>query len=287
MSLKAKSLVTGGSYMKAADFINTLRPWLDAKLGVSLDLASEPPTPVYSQTTGATPLCAMGLGERGIVTAHPQWVEPLKPIVANLTLDELFSVFGGYELSRVLLPDGFGVWGPSWVYVGDSHCFRPAEDTRPVHLTPEELDDIVDWRIFWHCFEDDAVASFGIFDDDRQLLALASVRAEHDQIWEIGMDVVSGAKGGGLGRAVVSAAGKWILEQGRFVLATTAPWNVPSARTLRSVGLQFIMSVMMSMRAPYRVPPQPLGSPRPDVEIYNYYPDWAINKGILSDEDLT
>ena len=272
--------------MKAANFINTLRPWLDEKLGVPLDLASAPPAPVYSRTTGATPLCAARVGEQGIVTTRQQWVEPLKPIVANLTLDELFSVFGAYELSRVLLPDGFGVWGPSWFYVGDGQCFRPVEDnTRPVQLTPDELANAVDWQIFWHCH--DALASFGIFDDARQLLALATVRADDDQIWEIGMDVAPEAKGSGLGRAVVSAAGQWILKQNRLILATTAPWNVPSARTLRSVGLQFIMSVMMSMPAPFRVPPQPLGSPRSDIEIYNYYPDWAINKGILSAEDLT
>lgn len=200
-------------------------------------------------------------------------------IVSRLSLDELFSTFGAYELARVLLPDGCGVWGPSWFYVGDEGCFRSVQDDRPVQLSADELAETVDHRIFWHCFQDEALAGFGIFEGSK-LAALATVRAEDDRIWEIGVDAAPEAKGRGLGRAVVSAAGRWILENNRFVLATTAPWNVRSARTLRSVGLQFIMSVMIGDPGPFYIAPQPLGSPYPGAEMYNYYPDWAINKEI-------
>jgi RimJ/RimL family protein N-acetyltransferase len=270
--------------MKTSNIFNTLRPWINQKLGVSVDLADSDPVPVYgtdARNTGP-PLWAAKRGEQAIVTARGEWVEPLKPVVAELVPDELFSVFGAYQLSRVLLPNGFGVWGPSWFYVGDENSFHPTQDDRTVHLEPDEMAEIVDRRVFWHCFEDDAIAGFGIFDDQRRLIALAAVHAGEDALWEIGMDVAPEAKGRGLGRAVVSAAGAWILEQNRLILATTAPWNVPSARTLRAVGLQFIMSAMVSMPAPFRVPPQPLGSPAPGVEIYNYYPDWAMNGEIQS-----
>ena len=165
-------------------------------------------------------------------------------------MEELFSTFGGYELARVLLPDGCGVWGPSWFYVGDENCFRDAGDDRPVQLSADELAETVDHRIFWHCFEAEAMTGFGIFEDGK-LVSLAAVRAEDDSVWEIGIDTTPEAKGRGLGRAVTSAAGRWILENNRFVFASTAPWNVRSARTLRSVGLQFIMSVMIGMPGPF------------------------------------
>ena len=250
--------------MKASHLIDALHPWLDAKLGVSLDSAGSDPVPVC---------------ERGLVTTRPEWVEALGPIVSRLSLDELFSTFGAYELARVLLPNGFGVWGPSWYFVGDDDCFCPVQDARPVRLEADELAEKIDRRIFWHCFPDQALVGFGIYDENK-LIAVASVRAEGNGPWEIGMDVSLEAKRRGLGRAVVSAAGSWILAHNRLILATTAPWNVPSARTLCSVGLQFVMSDMSAMPGPFRVPPQPLGSPYPGVEMHNYYPDWAINKDI-------
>ncbi|MCE2393611.1 GNAT family N-acetyltransferase [Candidatus Poribacteria bacterium] len=266
--------------MNASNLIEELRPWLDEKIGAKLDLLGSEPIPVVKTEEGASsPLFAARVGERGLVTTERKWLEQLKPIVANLSLDELFSTFGGYELARVLLPDGCGVWGPSWFYVGDENCFRDAGDDRPVQLSAEELAETVDHRIFWHCFEDEAMTGFGIFEDGK-LVSLAAVQAEDDRVWEIGVDTAPEAKGRGLGRAVVSAAGRWILENNRFVFASTAPWNVRSARTLRSVGLQFIMSVMIGTPGPFYAAPQPLGTPYPGAEVYNYYPDWAINKEI-------
>ncbi len=269
--------------MKVSNLVDTLRPWLDEKLGVSLSLASSAPVPVYEsepRRSGPLALWAVRVGERAIVTARRQWVDALGPLVAGLTQDELFSTFGAYELARVLLPDGFGVWGPSWYFVADDNYFRPVHDARPVKLDADELAKTVDFRIFWHCFPGEAMVSFGIFEAEHRLIALATVRAEDDRLWEIGVDVAPEAKGRGLGRAVVSAAGHWILSHNRIIFATTAPWNVPSARLLRSLGLQFTMASMVGVKGPFRVPPQPLGSPYSGAEIYNYYPDWAVNKAI-------
>ncbi len=266
--------------MNASNLIETLRPWLEAKIGARLDLLGLDPIPVYeTEEQSSSALFAARIGERGLVTTQKQWLEQLKPIVQNLTLEELFSTFGGYELARVLLPDGYGVWGPSWFYIGDEDSFREVGDHCPVQLSAAELAEAVDYRIFWHCFEDEAMTGFGIFEDGK-LASLAAVRSEDDHVWEIGIDTAPEAKGRGLGRAVVSAAGRWILENNRFIFASTAPWNIRSARTLRSVGMQFIMSVMIGMPGPFYAPPQPLGNPYPGAEVYNYYPNWALNKEI-------
>ena len=143
--------------MKASHLINAFHPWLDAKLGVSLDSAGSDPVPVCEsepRLTGLPPLWAVKIGERGLVTTRPEWVEGLGPIVSRLSLDELFSTFGAYELARVLLPNGFGVWGPSWYFVGNDDCFCPVQDARPVRLEADELAEKIDRRIFWHCFPD-------------------------------------------------------------------------------------------------------------------------------------
>jgi len=72
-------------------------------------------------------------------------------VLKHLIPDELFSVSGTCELTRITLPDGVGVWGPSWYYIGDNPIFRPPDDDRPVALTMDELIFTDNYEIFWHC----------------------------------------------------------------------------------------------------------------------------------------
>lgn len=265
-------------------YIDLLQPWLQNQLGISIDSASAGSVSVHStppRQTDQNGLWAIRIEKKGIITTRSEWLDALKLSIADLSADQLFSIFGAYELSRITLSDGIGVWGPSWLLVGDNGSFLPVNDDRPVQLTADEISQHADSNLFWHCFLDQVVTGFAIFETG-QLVALASVSPVNDEIWEIGMDVVPTAKGRGLGRAVVSIAGQWILSHGRLIYATTAAWNVPSARLLRSVGLKYVASIMTGIAGPFRVPPQPLGYPRRDAEVYNYYPDWAMNQEILS-----
>ena len=66
-----------------------------------------------------------------------------------------------------------------------------------------------------------------------------------------------------------------------FPLATVGTFNIPSARTLRSVGLRYAFMTIEGRPGPFMVMPQPLGSPRKGETLYNNYPDWAMTKGIL------
>jgi len=258
-------------------------PWLEARLGVALECARADCVPVTAREGPcAQPLWAVRFGERALVVTQAEWVERVRPIVDPLTADELFSVFGAYELSRVTLPEGYGIWGPSWFYVADERSFTGGPDARTVRLSPEQMGG-VDTEVFWHCASGEGVVGFGIYEGDR-LVALATVRPDERAVWEVGIDVAPDVKTRGLGRAVFGAAGRWILEQGRLVLGTTAPWNIPSARTMRSLGLRMVLSSLISIKGPMLVPPQPLGSPLPGVELRQYYPDWAMNRDILPRE---
>jgi RimJ/RimL family protein N-acetyltransferase len=125
----------------------------------------------------------------------------------------------------------------------------------------------------------DTCGSFGIFEDGR-LVAHSVAWPRGDEAWEIGLDAVLDAKGKGLGRAVFDAASQWILDHDGLVIATTAPWNVPSVRTLRRCGLRYVIAELRDLPAPMRVPPQTLGAPLPGAELENYYPDWAQNRNI-------
>ena len=74
--------------------------------------------------------------------------------------------------------------------------------------------------------------------------------------------------------------GDWIIGNGGIPMATVGPFNAPSVRTLRAVGLRYAFTTSVAMEGPFRIPPQMLGSPLPDAEVYDFYPRWAMNRKI-------
>ena len=263
-----------------------VRPWLEANSGFRLPDDTTSPCLLLqaaSDEPGASLLYGVRLDGTVAMACQPRFLDPVRKVVESLHPDELFSVLGIYELSRVTLAEGVAVWGPIPNYLADANSWRPVLDERAVLMTPEQLDS-VDWNVFWHCERNSPIAAFGIYEGGN-LVAMATVADRGHRIMEIGVDVAPDRTDQGLGRTVISAAGNWILRNDGIIHATVAFWNVPSSRTMRSLGLQYSFSVLESRIGPFRVPPQPLGKPKPDVEIYDHYPRWAMNQEIRPKPD--
>ena len=130
----------------------------------------------------------------------------------------------------------------------------------------------------------DELRYFVIYRDqnDGKISALATVIDKGEDVYEIGMEVDRSSQGLGMGRAVVNSAVQWILGIGGTPLATVGPFNVPSTRTLRSVGLTYYMTDMFCEPGDFVIPPQALGTPTKNMDVYNLYPDWAMNNMIKS-----
>lgn len=258
-------------------------PWIERTLGAPplLDVAW-PEVGIVAQDAAhraGPPLVAFRTGMAVNVSAREGWLPRVEAVCRDMHPDLLFSALGTYDLSRITLPDGFGVWGPVPHYLADETTWRPVEDDRPVRMSQDQL-EAVDWQIFWHCGSEGQLATFGIYESGR-LAALATVTDQGERMWEIGVDVVPDSGGRRLGSAVVSAAGNWILENGGLIYATAAAWNVPSSRNLRTLGMRYVFSTLVARPAPFRMPPQPLGSPLPGAEMRDQYPRWAMNRDIL------
>jgi len=263
------------------NLLDHVRPWIEASLGYPLPNAAEksPRLGVIPTAVDVGPFFAVRVDDVVASAARSEWHRELRPILDDLHPDLLFSIAGTYELSRVTLIDNVAVWGPVPCYVADESTWRSVKDPRTVKLTESQVAEI-DWGVFWHTAGVDALAHFGIYDDD-QLLAIASVVDHGHSIFEIGVDVKKDAQLRGLGTAVVGSAGDWILEQGAIPFASAAFWNVPSGRNLRRLGMRYTYSALISRVGKFRVPPQPLGQPRPGDLVFNQYPTWAMNKEIL------
>ncbi len=215
-----------------------------------------------------------------IIVAREEWVNDLKELIKVTDKDMLFSIYGTFELGRVTLPDGVNIMGPSYYLFGDKEKCKLDLDKRVFMPNKEELAS-VDKDIFWHCYLDSPVSAFAV-ESEGKIAALATVTNKGENVYEIGMEVERSAQGSGMGRAVVNGAAQWILEMGGTPLATVGSFNVPSARTLRSVGLTYYLTDMVGSTGDFVVPPQALGTPIKDVDIYNLYHDWAMNPKIKS-----
>ncbi len=267
--------------MGQQELLKSLEPWIEGRFGVPVSNLGADPVPVFAapqDSPDTPPLTAVKLGEAAAVVTRADLVESLTPVVAGLDPDLLFAPLGCYELARVTLPRGFGVWGPSWLLFGDKNTMSPGQDSRPVLVSETDLVD-ADRDIFWHTHIEGSLGRFAIYEEGR-LAALATVDDKGDPVREIGMDVAPYARGRGLGRAVVGAAADWILQNDRIVMASVGSFNVPSARTLRSVGLRYLLNDLRGVEGPFRVPPQPLGRPYSEAPVYDYYPRWAMNQDI-------
>ncbi len=260
--------------------LELVRPWIEASLGYGLPetAGSEPRLEVAPADDSSHPFFAVRVDDIVAAAARSEWLDDLRPILAELHPDLLFSVAGTFELSRVTLGGEVAVWGPVPCYVADKTTWLPVGADRSVKLSGPQLAD-VDFEVFWHCAGPAALAHFGVY-EERQLVALSSVSDHGHNIYEIGVDARQGSQGRGLGNAVVSAAGNWILEQEAVLFATAAQWNVPSGRNLRRLGMKYVYSAMIGRPGPFLVPPQPLGQPLPGQPMYNNYPTWAMNKNI-------
>ena len=262
---------------------------IESTVGAGLDAFGADPIPVIGQPPDADglALAAIRLDGGALVSARNDWLEALRPVVTNMHPDLLFSTFGAYELARVTQPDGHSAWGPVLFFFGDASTWNDPKDPRVVRLSHDDL-AAVDYGRFWHCLYGEAHDGYGLIEDG-ELVALAAVGQQGEGIEEIGMDVMPEARGKGAGRAIVGAAGTSIIERGNLVLATTSPWNVPSARTLRSAGLRYAYSQMMAFDdfdGAFPMPAQPLGRPYPGARMVNYYPAWAMNLDVEPRPDM-
>ena len=262
---------------------------IESTVCAGLDAFGADPVPLIGRPPDAEglALAAIRLDRGALVSARNDWLEALRPVVTNLHPDLLFSVFGAYELARVTQPDGLSAWGPVLFFVGDASTWSDPADPRVVQLSHDDL-AAVDYARFWHCYDGAAHDGYGVIEDG-ELVALAAVIHFDKGVEEIGMDVMPEARGRGVGRAVVGAAGTAIIERGNLALATTSPWNVPSARTLQAAGFRYSYSQMMAFDAfdgAFPMPAQPLGRPYPGARMVNYYPAWAMNQDVEPRPDM-
>ena len=263
-----------------------LTPWIEEYMGISFSKLSDTEVPIFltkrqigSGDGERKDLIAIEIeGKRGLVVSNESLLPELESLIDRLDPTTIYSSYGFFEMSRITLDYGISVWGPDWFLFCDNETVNTQTDPRVEQVDNIEL-SAVDYGEFWHC-DPQALTGFAIRQGE-SIAALATLTKRNEPVYEIGMDVSQSQQGTGLGRAVVSSAARWVLKNGDIPMAVLSPFNIPSMRTLTSSGLRYLFQSMSGAAEEFKVPPQPLGMPRPNTKMYNLYPDWAINHQIL------
>lgn len=248
-------------------------PALAAYWGFPLDEVPDRGTAVSRRRTPDGPL-AVRAGGGALLLAEPPWAAPWERLARDLSVEQLFSIFGVFELARSTLPDGVSPFGPVWCFLaaGDSLAPPPAGLERVQEVPPDHLRALPE-AIYWHCSPSTAALGFAVRAGE-SVVALASIWQAPEGFWEIGVDVLPAAQGQGWGRAVSWSAARWILERAPLAYYTTGAFNVPSTRNARALGFRHCWSVIKGLRGPFLVPPGPIGRPLPDVVPQPYWRDY-------------
>ena len=224
------------------------------------------------------PFRAVKINGKTAFTANIYIIKNLEPIISKLSTDEIFSTFGSFELSKITLPFGYGVWGPTWFMFTDTFCFDFSKDINVIDINEIEILNI-DNKIFWHVAIQESIKSYGVYKNNN-LIAVSTVQDRGDDVYEISMDVHPNDQSSGLGKALVSKAVNYVISLDKIAMASVGIFNIPSNRTLRSVGMEMLITDMKGLPGDFMIEPQPLGEPAPGYTVLNRYPYWAMNQNI-------
>ena len=224
------------------------------------------------------PFRSVKINGKTAFTANKYIIKNLEPIISKLSTDEIFSTFGSFELSKITLPFGYGVWGPTWFMFTDTFCFDFSKDINVIYINEIEILNI-DNKIFWHVAIQESIKSYGVYKNNN-LIAVSTVQDRGDDVYEISMDVHPNAQSSGLGKALVSKAVNYVISLDKIAMASVGIFNIPSNRTLRSVGMEMLITDMKGLPGDFMIEPQPLGEPAPGYTVLNRYPYWAMNQNI-------
>jgi hypothetical protein len=203
--------------------------------------------------------------------------EEIQDFLSKTHKDMIFSSYGTYELSRITHKFGYYVWGPSWVLFAEENNWIDIKKHNVEVLSSDSFNKIVDKNIFWHN-DFNCLKAFVVVEKEK-IIASATLTDVGNNFVEIGVDTHPDSQLSGLGSTVYSAAGRWAFENGMVPFSSVGPFNIPSTRTQINSGMKYI-GVDMTGTKEFAVPPQPLGKPSPNIDINDYYPEWAKNQNI-------
>jgi len=248
--------------MVTVDLDERVRFHLERELGFSLDSFPRSGADVRESPKRADErenrLCIVRVGDSVLATGIPRVAAAISPVIRSLTIDELFSPLGLSELRRAMEPEDAESLAHGLDYVlTDIRDFRAVETAHePVPLGKKDIPReqfelrMSERRPPAEATQDDFVWAFACYHDDEDAEAtelapfgplcasIAIVIWKSAEVAGYGLWTEEAYRGRGYALAVVSAATKFILEQGAVATYGAYTTNIPSLRVARRLGFR-------------------------------------------------
>jgi RimJ/RimL family protein N-acetyltransferase len=249
--------------MGARDLDERVRFHLEGELGFSLDsfpsagaIVCESPKRSDEEENR---LSIIRIGEGALATGIPRVAAAISPVIRSLTVEELFSPLGLAELGRAMGPEDGESLAHGLDYVlTDMREFRPVETPHaPVPLGKRDIPReqfemrMSERRSPAEAQQEDFVWAFACYHDDEDAeateLALFGPRCasigiviwKTEELAGYGLWTEEAYRGRGYALAVVSAATKFVLDQGAAAIYGAYTTNIPSLRIPRRLGFTY------------------------------------------------
>jgi RimJ/RimL family protein N-acetyltransferase len=240
-----------------------VRTYLESELGVPLASLPEAGVEAVESPKRADQrenrLSVIRIGSGALATGIPRVVRAVAPTLRSLTAEELFSPLGLAELRRAMRPADAESLAHGLDYVlTNASDFRPAQTPHvPVPLAKKDIPPgqfdlrVSERRSPAEAEQKDFVWAFACYHDDEDAAAaelapfgprcasIAIVIWKTPDLAGYGVWTEEDYRGRGYALAAVSAATKFIMEQGAAAIYGAYATNIPSLRIARRLGFSF------------------------------------------------
>lgn len=192
----------------------------------------------------AKPLQLVTIGAGVVIACHADHLEWVNEQVEGMSRDGLFSATMIGKLAARIDPDRQQLHGPYLRYAASRDRFRPATGRRDTGIEMIADDEV--WAMVNHPdFPNALTPSPGrrgsrlvaaVARDGLRMIGVAAACEETPGLWQIGVDVVPGAREAGLGRQVVGMVTQAIFDVDGVPYYTAAASNIGSRSTALGLG---------------------------------------------------
>lgn len=189
-------------------------------------------------------LVTMGYGV--VVSASEERLPWLRERLSDQSRDGIFSSATLKMIGEFVGNEGQCLAGPNLKYVCSIESFRDYSPPDGITVETAIGADIKPLRSiegFPHAVQrepnqDRPEVLAVVASQSHEVVGLASVSADNDVLYQIGVDVAANVRGQGVGKAIVATATREILDRGAIPYYSTAVSNVASNNIALSVGFR-------------------------------------------------
>jgi GNAT superfamily N-acetyltransferase len=190
------------------------------------------------------PLLVVTMGAGVVVSAHPERLAWLREMLGGLGRDDVFTAATIAELGRRVEREGQRLVGPHLKCACSRRDLRPCRPPGDVEIELAEGAGVP--RLYRHRGFGEALA-YAVGDArpdviatvatrDGEVMGIAAASADSEELWQIGVEVAAPARGGGVGRALVSRLMEGVLSAGKLPYYPTVVSNLRSRALAAGLG---------------------------------------------------